>query len=364
MSIVDSSKLRYFYHSRMLQWLFLGGLSLLLVWAMNYFGIAAGWMLGPMIAGIVSAIIGIRIQIFKSGYQFSQAIVGCLIAQSLTIAIVKEMARDWELFLSIIIAVMILSWGLGWILAKSKVIPGQVAIWGTSPGAASAMVILAKAYGADARLVAFMQYLRVLLVVVMASLAASFAVSGQMAHHGLFAHWLDAPNWLNLFKTLALMSAGVIFANLVRIPAGSMIVPMILGAVLHLQGWLVIDLPQPLLVASYVVIGWVIGLGFDRQTLKVSMHALPRVLLANLILISLCGLLGLLVSHWFHIDMLSAYLATSPGGANTVAIIALSTPVNVPFIMALQTARMLLVILLGPWIAKWLGRHIEVNSPE
>ena len=37
-------------------------------------------------------------------------------------------------------------------------LPGTTALWGTSPGAASVMTIMAESYGADMRLVAFMQY--------------------------------------------------------------------------------------------------------------------------------------------------------------------------------------------------------------
>jgi uncharacterized membrane protein AbrB (regulator of aidB expression) len=54
-------------------------------------------------------------------------------------------------------------------------------------------------------------------------------------------------------------------------------------------------------------------------------------------------------------DPLTAYLATSPGGSDTVAIIAASSRVDLPFIIAMQTARMFLVLLTGPWIARSLA---------
>ena len=60
------------------------------------------------------------------------------------------------------------------------VVPGTTGVWGSSPGAASAMVVMADAFGADARLVAFMQYLRVVCVVVVASLIARFWVHTPM----------------------------------------------------------------------------------------------------------------------------------------------------------------------------------------
>ena len=47
-------------------------------------------------------------------------------------------------------------------------------------------------------------------------------------------------------------------------------------------------------------------------------------------------------------DPLTAYLATSPGGADSVAIIAASSNVDVPFVMAMQMARFILVLLVVP----------------
>ena len=43
------------------------------------------------------------------------------------------------------------------------------------------------------------------------------------------------------------------------------------------------------------------------------------------------------------VDPLTAYLATSPGGSDSIAIIAASTNVDVSFVMAMQTVRMLAV---------------------
>jgi uncharacterized membrane protein AbrB (regulator of aidB expression) len=49
----------------------------------------------------------------------------------------------------------------------------------------------------------------------------------------------------------------------------------------------------------------------------------------------------------------------SPGGADSVAIIAASSNVDLPFVMARQTARFILVLLVGPTlartVAKWTG---------
>ena len=46
--------------------------------------------------------------------------------------------------------------------------------------------------------------------------------------------------------------------------------------------------------------------------------------------------------------LLSAYLAMSPGGADSAVIIAMARNVDVAFVMAMQTTRLVLVLPLGP----------------
>ena len=57
------------------------------------------------------------------------------------------------------------------------------------------------------------------------------------------------------------------------------------------------------------------------------------------------------------LDPLSAYLATSPGGADSMAVIAATSTVETSFVMAMQLARFLLVLITGPAISRWLARH-------
>ncbi|RVI72001.1 AbrB family transcriptional regulator, partial [Sinorhizobium meliloti] len=55
------------------------------------------------------------------------------------------------------------------------------------------------------------------------------------------------------------------------------------------------------------------------------------------------------------IDPLTAYLATSPGGLDSIAVIAASSNVDLPFVMALQTARLLIITLIGPALARFVA---------
>ena len=120
---------------------------------------------------------------------------------------------------------------------------------------------------------------------------------------------------------------------------------------------LTIELPIWLLAASYAVIGWSTGLGFNRTILRHAAQALPRVVMSILVLIAVCGGLAALLVVAAGIDPLTAYLATSPGGADSAAIIAMASNVDVAFVMAMQTTRLVLVLLIGPSLAGFIARR-------
>ena len=60
---------------------------------------------------------------------------------------------------------------------------------------------------------------------------------------------------------------------------------------------------------------------------------------------------------FFGTDPLIAYLATSPGGVDAVAIIAAATKVDLGFIMAMQLSRALLVMFIGPVLSRFFSRN-------
>jgi uncharacterized protein len=238
-----------------------------------------------------------------------------------------------------------------------KVLPGTTAVWGTSPGAASAMMVMAGAFGADARLVAFMQYLRVVLVAAVASVVARLWVgpSGAVAPDPL---WFPAMQWQDFIATLLVAGVGGALGVGLRIPAGALLVPMIGGAVLEGMGLVRMTLPQWLLALSYAFLGWSIGLSFTREILVHASRALPQVLLAILIMIAVSGALAFILVHAAGIDPLTAYLATSPGGMDSVAIIGASSNVDLSFVMALQTVRFAIVLIAGPPLARFIAQRM------
>jgi uncharacterized membrane protein AbrB (regulator of aidB expression) len=243
----------------------------------------------------------------------------------------------------------------GWLLVRYSALPGATGAWGSSPGGASAMVVMAQEYGADVRLVALMQYLRVLFVAGAAALVVRFALGGDAQAMTQQIVWFPPLTWQLPWTLLLTMVAGWLGLRM-RFPSGAMLFPMLAGAVVQGEGWWMLELPEWLLALAYAAIGWSVGLKFNKEIFLLALktpadyrlHYRPD-----------CGLRadGAGVTQVLPLDFMTAYLATSPGGLDTVAIIAAGTRADMSFIMAMQTLRLFTILLTGPMIARFISRY-------
>lgn len=338
------------------QWLVLVLATAILVPGLKLAGVPAALLLGPLLVGIACGLAGFAIRPPKIALLCSYTIVGCLVAVALGSAIGPAMLERLPVLLLMGGATLLVSGGLGWALARLRWFSGATAVWGLSPGGAAGMVALAQEQGGDGRMVAVIQYLRILMVTGSA-IALAHMLTGP-APVAPLTSWLPEADVPGLLETFGLATLGVVAALLFRFPAGAFLVPGLVGAALIAAGWTRPSVPPVLAAAAYAIIGWNIGLSFTRTTLADCIRALPRILSACLLLIGLCAGLGVLVSVFCDVDWLTGYLATTPGGIDAILIIGTTVPVDLPFILSAQVLRVLLVLLFGPALAAYVARHV------
>lgn len=341
-------------------WLALVATSAAIAYGLSLAQFPAALLLGPMIAAIAFGVGGSNITVPRPGFLAAQAMIGCLVAHAVTGQIAQTLFEDGPLIVAVVLVTVAVSGLVGWLLTRLRILPGTTAAWGSSPGGASAMVAMAEDFGADPRLVAFMQYVRVAAVVFSASLAARFLMTGTTPGAGAGAG--DASAASSVLATLLVAVIGATVALKLRVPAGAQIGPMVLGAVLHATGVARMALPVPILELAYACIGWYVGLRFTRETLRLTFTALPGILTATFAVIALCAGWGFLLTLLLPIDLLTAVLATSPGGLDSVAIIAVGSQADVSFVLAVQTLRLFVVLLTGPLLAKWISRSVPEGA--
>lgn len=323
-------------------------------------GLPAALMLGPMLAGMAVTGCGGHVRIPGPPFILAQGLVGCMIARMLPGLLGGNFGGDIGLFAGGVVAVFAASFGLAWIMIRMSVMPGATILFGMSPGAANVMILMAESYGADAQLVAFMQYLRIVLVTGAASLIAHIFGGGV---HAAVAEvpWFGPVQWVPFAQTLLLSVAGPLIASRMRFAAGGLLLPIAAGMVLTHYDLLSIELPRWLMAFAYALIGWRVGLRFTRPLLLHAARAFPRVLACTIALIVACAAIGEVFVLVAHVDPLTAYLSTSPGGADTVAIIAASSNVDTHFVMAMQAVRFVAVLVLLPPMARFVAKRAHLK---
>ncbi len=336
-----------------LRWGALIALSLALGFALNAIHLPGALLIGPMVASIVFATRGHAVRVPQAAFVCGQGVVGVMIAGFLPLSIGAEMAARWPVFVLGTLSTLIAASALGWLMARSRLLPGTTAIWGSSPGAATVMTLMSEHYGADLRLVALMQYLRVVCCAAVAALMAR--IIGEPATSHAAAAAAPALAWGAVAATLVVAWGGAWLGVRTRLPGAPLVLPMALGIAAKAAALLTVSLPTPLLALCYAVIGWGLGARFTPDIIGHAARVLPRVFLGIMALIALCGCFAVLLVKFAGIDPLTAYLATSPGGADTVVIIAATTKVDTPFVIAMQMARFFCVMITGPAVARMLS---------
>ncbi|HXP94964.1 MAG TPA: AbrB family transcriptional regulator [Candidatus Binatia bacterium] len=341
-------------------WILLVAAAVAAAFGMQYVAMPAPWMIGPLIAGIAFACAGVHRRLPRSFFIAAQAVIGCLFAQAFTPTVVGSLASHFPAMFVIVLLMVAVTVFCGWALSRISSLPPMTAAFGSTPGNAAAMIAMSADFGADPRIVAFMQYIRVILVIMTASLVTRFVFHDTVGANPLLARTTTSTLGTveSYGATLVIAVVGVLLARRAHLPSPNVIGPMALGATL--SGFNVVHLALPLWIldAAYLAVGLSIGLLFTVAALKYVFSILPQLLTSTVLLVVLCAVLAAAWSRLGHIDPFTAYLATSPGGLDSVAIIAFTGGGDVPVVLSSQVLRLFVVALLCPSLARYIGRMI------
>jgi membrane AbrB-like protein len=157
-----------------------------------------------------------------------------------------------------------------------------------------------------------------------------------------------------MILTLAVGLAGGLLGLWLRLPAGPLMGSMLAVAALGLTGWLPGEaIPASLKDLAKILIGTVVGSAVTLGTLQALREAaLPALLLtAVLVAAGLAG--GWVLSLVTKVDIATALFATAPGGSAEMTAAAESMGADAPLVAALQTIRIVVVIVVVPAVLGW-----------
>jgi uncharacterized protein len=284
----------------------------------------------------------------------AQAVIGAALGSYFELAPLTALGGRWLPVMAVVAGTLAVSLLAGLAVAATGV-DRPTALLGLVAGGASGIVVLSDELGADARLVAVMQYARVLVVVLLAPLLMAFAF-GEDGGAGGGTGEAEAGVAADLAYTLAACGAGVLAARRLRVPAAALLGPLAVGAALTATGLLdgagVPGLVQEL---AFAVIGVQVGLRFTPETVRRAGRLLPVVLAAVVAMVAACAALAVALAALADVRFADAYLATTPGGIYAVLATAVGSGADTTFVTAVQVLRMLIMVLAAPPLVRVLA---------
>mgnify|MGYP002621030872 FL=1 len=110
--------------------------------------------------------------------------------------------------------------------------------------------------------------------------------------------------------------------------------------------------PYPVLVLAQIFLGVWLGAVFDRELVRNAGNFLGASVVASLLMMALCALMGLVLSWMTGQSWQVMVLATAPGSVTEMALTAKFLGVDVTLVTGLQMARYLLFVLAMPWLLR------------
>ncbi len=322
-------------------------------------GVPSPALFGGLLAGLVRGLAGrTPLDVPRPVLGAAQAVVGVSIGALVDPDTLAAIGEDWVPVLLVTVATLLLTVAAGLLLRLQPGISPVTGAFAMIAGGASGITAMARDLGADDRMVAVLQYLRVVLIVVLMPVVATTLYGADTGAGTAVAEPAGPGGLVDTLFTAGCVLVGVLLARLVRLPVPALLGPLLVAAAADLSGLSGgAEVPAAGEAAAFLLIGLAVGLRFTVASLRTVGRALPLALAIIAGLIAACAGLGEVLAAATGVSRLDAYLATTPGGLYAVLATATGSGADVTFVLAVQVLRLFVMLLAAPLVARRLRRR-------
>lgn len=332
------------------------------------------WMLGPLVFVFIWS------QCFKrkTWWHFNirnsaLVILGYIIGNSFSPSAGGQILEQLPAMLVCTIATVLLSLVIGLIICRKTGVSLSTGIIGSIPGGLPQMVILTEEVeGTDISSVIFMQTMRILSVVFvvpflvihkMADSSASLKVS-EAVLDGLEGNLMIMNPWTFMIYLVATLAA-VYFSVRVKVPTPFLTGPILGVALLNiLSGGTGPEIPRLIIIGAQLSLGVFMGRSINLSSLSNWRQMLPYTLAGSFSLVLFSLGLGEMLSKYRSIDLVSAFLATAPGGVAEMGLTAMQVNADLSLVSGYQIFRVFFTIFLVPPVLKRFLRKKPLEKTD
>ena len=308
------------------------------------------WLLGPIVACLIAALLGVPMRGMPVINNLMRTILGVAVGATFTWALVATMADMWSTLILVPLMVFLIGligvpyfqrlWGFDF----------ATSYYGAMPGGLQDMLLFGEEAGGDVRALSLIHATRVMVIVV----ALPFIL------HGYWDVDLSNPpgvpaSSLPLSQLALMVIAGVAgwqIAKAVGLFGSSILGPMILSAILALSGILQHRPPAEAIWMAQFFIGMTVGTKYAGVTGSEVRRDVVAALGFCVILLILAGAFVEMIHLFSLAPPMETLLAFAPGGQAEMTVLALIAGADMAFVIAHHVLRIVVVILGAPIAAR------------
>ncbi|MCP8884857.1 AbrB family transcriptional regulator [Devosia sp. XJ19-1] len=331
-----------------------GGIAMLM-------GLPAGWLMGGALAVTVAAMMGAPVAM-PDGLR---NVVFVLIGMSMGASVAPDsltLLSSWPISLAALaVELVIIVAATGWMLTKVFKLDPGTAYLSSFPGHLSFVLGIAATGVGNSRQIVIIQVIRILMLTIAVPIGSVFLPIDHFA----------APvkgAYLNPLQ-LVLLAAGCIAVGLVfmrlKVPAGMVLGAMAAATAAKLGGLYTEAMPTPLVVATFILTGALIGSRFVGITRKEFMAAATGGLIATAMTVSIVTLMALGVAQLVDMPFGQIWLGLSPGALEGMGALGIALGYDTAFIAAHHVIRLLMLSFAIPAVVmliRWQERRATINE--
>jgi len=332
--------------------LFIGILGAILF---SFINVPLPWLLGSIVAiAIASRFPKIPLRTPKMFSAPARAVLGITIGSAFNPTILHYLGEFVSSILLILPFVLIITFCGMIYYWKWLKFDKMTAYFSSMPGGLLEMVTLAEATGANVYKVTMTQSVRLLCIVFtlpfIIQALSHVSLDGRVSITQPFLQ--SDPHDMFILTVCALV--GWWGALKLKIPGGTMLGPMILGAVVYGSGIVHARPPNEIIKIIQLILGTTVGFVFVGVTCKEITKIFMQTLGYFVILAMISAVFVFIVSKMTDFPLISILLAFSPGGQSEMNLIAIIIAANLPYVALHHIVRMFLVMSVAPVFVKYL----------
>ncbi len=320
----------------------------------EYFNIPLAWMLGPMIAISIAALMGFKVQMPKLALSGILIILGLHIGNYIDQNLINQMVNwIWTtiiMFFYILVSIAIVSKYLQKFSGYKK----NTSIFSAAPGALGPLMILAEHEKSDLSQVATAHLIRLIIIITLFPFIIVNFVTTEPIIIEKF-NYLD-QNHIHLIILLIASILLILLFDKIKIPAALLSGTLVASGILNITEIASYKLPEFSIDFCLLILGASVGCRFAEKTIKEVLSNTFHSFIATILLV----LLGLIAAYigTFFVDnnILTLILSFCPGGIYEVAVIAIAFELDPNFVAFHHIIRLLMILFMVPVILKIINR--------